>query len=661
MQFEPVSTSSARSSRAQRRAASSSAAAAAAPAPAAPPPPPIQGAAINLGGQFSVEALLPPDGSDPAQGNSLSTTMYGNAWMVRRVAELVALYDNVLVSFFSGVEAMTRVGTLRTTGAVGTEAVRELFSRGTVHDDQFYHRMPGNVLDLQRALQKGVPLREDRVVTDKKARTSGARAGTSKKQAATGPGNYPVVGRIGAPAGGDDDDDDDLAFESASPSFISESGGGVELIELPPPGNNESSLAFASGPAQSGSAPAAAGAPLLAGGSSSSSSAGAAIPPSDSRAAAERIARGDPLYGVLPDENGVVDPAAPGVGKRPIITPPDAVGSNPVLLPSTTRVMPGGDPNNPLMATQSRKAALNLQVHYDDGSQSTVFNIEDGDVVAARRLLSGKPYSDADERIWSMIYNQGRGVTQPLQRQSTSEVQRRRDRQLSQLLDFVSEVRDRSELHWKSLPEHLRTLFLTDEARMALEHATWLAHYQQPWDPNSPLPDTTILSARKAVPAIDLMTHEMVRMPFMSLVAEVIIYWRQARAATNSRVAESLERINGIINTLKTMRISSNGFTSLLGHYDVEARRSRFQTEQRRAEYFERTGHQYSDMDRMFYSGAVAPAGRRVAALRRQYTPGISANAYALAEQHAGPNALDIAVRRDAAARQSIVSRVFGQ
>lgn len=291
-----------------------------------------------------------------------------------------------------------------------------------------------------------------------------------------------------------------------------------------------------------------------------------------------------------------------------------------VLLPSTAK--PLADGTHAVVGT--RDAALHILVRGPNDKEAVpVHNIEDGDVVAARRLLQGQQMSDADERMWRTIYDGGAGVTRPVSRQAPADISARQRAQHDQILQFAGSVRDPGDLQWKFLPEHLRVIFLTDEAAAALEHATWLAHYQQPWDGNAPPSQQirTISRERQMVPAIDLMTHEMVRVPFQALVANVIIYWRQRRAADRSRSDESLQAINGIILTLRTMRESPQGFVSLMGHYDVEARRSRAQTQQRRDSYQSQTGRYWSDMDTTFYSGAVAPGtqpGRHVANFMRQ-------------------------------------------
>ena len=279
-------------------------------------------------------------------------------------------------------------------------------------------------------------------------------------------------------------------------------------------------------------------------------------------------------------------------------------------------------------AYRVRDTALNIYVNSADGKTTEpVFNIEDGDVVAARRLLNGQQLSDADERLWRTIYAGGEGVTRPASRMAPADLSARQQAQRAQIVQYASSLVDPSELQWKLLPEHLRTIFLTDEAAAALEHATWLAHYQQPWDGNAtPVQQVrTIARERQMVPAIDLMTHEMVRVPFMTLVVNVIIYWRQRRAADRSRAGESLDAINGVILTLRTMRESPQGFVSLMGHYDVEARRSRYQTQLKRNAYQAETGNYWSDMDTTFYSRAVPPGGqphgRHVAQfMRRQQT-----------------------------------------
>lgn len=627
---------------AKRPVAAAAAVAAADNAPAPVSPGLSGGGVVGLGGALSVATMLSRDGRNPDLANGLDQTYYGSNYLIRRVLELVALYDDPLWSFFARVEALTREKSIRTTALFGTAAVNELFSGVSMDTDRFFHRMPGTVLDKERKANNYGPLARDLV--DTRAPTGDA------KRVATGAGNYPVVGKIGDPVGDDDDDSTpaEVYFGSSSPS--NPAGGSNPL---PPSGGG--------GPPPPVSAP--------------SSVSSAARPDADgasvhlSRIVASNARAGKSSFDIAADpKSGLVDPADREVGDRSVKMDPRALGANPAVLKSTAEPTEDGQ-----VAAKVRNTGSNIIINLPDGREQPVYNIEDGDVVAARRLLGGATMSDADERVWRTIYHGGVGVTTPAPRQTTAELNAARQNQRQQIVQYASSVRDPADLHWKLLPEHLRVLFLTNEAAAALEHAVWFAHYQQPWDGETPaaLQNTAVLRPRQIVPAIDLMTHEMVRVPFQALVANIILYWRTRRAADKSRVDEALSAINGVILTLSTMRESASGFVSLLGHYDVEARRSRFEIERSRAVYLQQTGNHWSDMDRVFYSGAVAPGvpmSGRVGALARStamatQVPGISpAESAALYTSlaNASPGTSPIATLQDVRFRAGFAAAVLG-
>lgn len=488
----------------------------------ASPAPIVGGTAVYLGGPpADVQTMLAPDGRHPDLPNGMDIDTFGNAYIMRRVAELVALFDNPLYSFFSGVEMLTREK-MRTTMFSGASAVDELFSNPRDETDRFFHRLPINVNDRKRKEAANGRIPEDGPMTT----TFYAPAATS----AVGVANFPIVGKVGMPLG----------------SPVHPPSSTLQTPLSPPP------------------------------------------------------------ISVLAS-NYVANPTAARVHLQSLSQIPV---DNASLLPKTAVRDSTG------YTVEVRPTEQNIAVKDAAGNVEYVHNVADGDVVATRRLLSGQPMSSADERVWSRIFDHGIGVTQPVPKQSSEQLEMRRMVQRSQIIDFARSISDPRELSWKLVPEHLRILFLTSEGATALEHAAWFAHFQQPWDENA-IPtqhNTDILTDRQRVPIIDLITHEMVRVPFQSLVANIILYWRHRRAADQARTQEDLAAINGIINTLKTMRDDLNGFVSLLGHYDVESQQSRFDLSQKRAAEFVRTQTYHSDMDRTFYSKGQR-AGRFVSAM----------------------------------------------
>lgn len=554
------------------------------------------GPTVPLGGNFTTESLLPRDGRDPSLPNGLQTNQ---AWIVRRVSEVVAMHDNPVYSFFRGVEAMTRQPT-RTTKLFGTSAVGELFHEADERPDQWYHRMPGNTNDRGRDNATDGQVESDflqttgslvsrgeslvpRAPTLASGKRSRARPPVSRAKTARGePQSYPVVGKV-KPIGanGDDDDDDDV-----------------------PP------LAF--------------GAPQTA----RSDLQDKAMPERlvDSATAASMLSAGQDVRLLKPSDAAFTPSAAAG---EPVLMSTSTAASAAVVLRSTAKEYTGDESSrqpseDPMIMAEVKNPTVNVAARDPvTGTKDYVHNIEDGDVVATRRLLSGQALSDADERMIRLIWHNGEGVTRPASRTDPRDVSARRRNQRDMVGSFARGIKHPDDLHWAMLPEHLRLLFLTDDAAMALSHAVWFAHYQQAWDGFTPpnQRDRSIARARQVVPALDLMTHNMVRVPFQSLVANIMIYWRQRPSGDARKVQESLDAINGLILTLSSMRESGEGFVSLLGHYDLELQQSRFDLDRQRAREFATTGRYRSDMNPSEYSGAQRPPANGAWTSRQRMAP----------------------------------------
>ena len=474
--------------------------------------------AFLMGGDLNIPGMLAPDGRDPSLPNGLSEDKHGTIWILKRTKELVALHDNPVYSFFSGVEVMANQPT-RTTHLSGTAAVAELFS-GTPHD--FFHKMPGTLNDRERDNSENGIIEADIIrKADITTKTDLARFAAASKQPksvlrpSTNQDDLPRVGKIGA--------NPDPRREHGQPDFATVVG-------------------------------------------------------------SEQIT-----------------PGGPGWTGR-VVADRATVETNPSLLMQTARLLPDGR-----YSVDARNPTLSVRVVMPDGKVKYDHNVEDGDAVMARRLVEGKQLSDADERVWRTIYTKEQVGNKRVKGDPVAI----RSRQRQQIEEFAMNTEDRAHLHWKLLPEHLRVLFLTPEARMALEHALWFAHFQISWDGNAPPPmrQDGGQGQRAMVPAIDLMTHAMVRVPFQSLVANLLLYWRYRRTADVTRADYALSAINGIINTLRTMRYSSNGFLSLMGHYDVAAQQSRYDLELARNTEFQETGKYKSDMDLVVYPDASRPGG----------------------------------------------------
>ena len=582
---------------------------------------PIKGGAIGLGGHqsYKVSHLLAHDGRDPALGdNGMSEDTYGTNWILARTKQLIALYDHPLYSFMAGVEALTNEST-RTTTAVGIDAVEELYAtrRGGAVRGRFYAPMPPTMRDEQRRASETRYLPKERI-------GGGYREPTAKRTAvvstATGPDGFPVVGRIGA---------------------------GTE--SLPEESENDDALSS--------------GMDLMRKGAAEASAAAAAVDRTRSYHAAEGVSSGHSFSKVYTSDDNPVPPGD-ALAFRAVGTAAD-LQESPVV--PNAKVVPATDEADAARGLVEGPVVDPL-ANVETTNGTFAYDLENGERTLLSRLNGTTPLSPSDLDAWRILYTDGAGVTKPIPRFDPSQLDSTRQAQRRQIDRHVASAPE--DLHWRLLPENLRVLFLTERARCALEHAAWFAEFQQPSDPHLPAvlqtPNAVFSSDRQRVPLIDLITHKHVRVPFQALVANIILYWKHRRLADARQMENDLAAINQVMMTLRTMREETNGFVSLMGHYEVEAQKSRADTADARVSYLARTGNYYSDMDRDFYSRAVRPGshvGRLLASSARSTSGGsltlAQDVALANAMRAAGPSAGHYDVARDARARYAMTAMVF--
>jgi len=571
------------------------AAAAAASSSSFAQPPPLQAGVINLGGQYNPATMLDPRGRDPLLPNSLPTDTYNQRYMIMRVAEVLELFDNPLYSFMSGVQEMTRAE-MRTTQLVGVDAVRELFGLSGTRQDmyQLHTALPNTVNDRERdrADKDGRVVQSDtlqQVALPKAAAAAPAKpvakpappSGTWRGDArafTTGVVDYPRVGKVGA-------DPDAAEEEEGQVSSI------VARKTAKPAAPTPSPLSSSFRPARS------------LGGSLITPVAASAPPPPTAS-----LARVD-----VDDAVPLPPPGAPPINVSQLPHSTVAEGTAEQLRRHDVVMHTWAHPTGKL--TADGKPVLHapidhpeLNIRLKDGTYR--YNITDGKAVAISRLANGEPLTEADFKTLMLVYGDGVGVTKPMPSVArTQTLNARQTHQRRLIEEFAANVHSPADLAWALFPEHLRVLFLTSEAQEMLEQATWLAHYQQPWD-GSMTVTRSRFTARETVPVIDLMTHEMTRTPFKALVANVILYWRARRANDRAKpddqVQAILVAINSNVLTLREMDYGPDGFLSIRGHYDPVAKRTRAQIEQRRLQYNRDTGGAFwSDLDSSVYSRGV--------------------------------------------------------
>lgn len=577
---------------------------------------PLRGGAVRLGGtaEFSVPTMLSPYGAAPGAPNGMNNARFGTEWLLARVKELVALGDHPFYSFMLSVEAATRED-MRTTSAVGVSAVAELYPSQQQVRNRFYAPMPGTMHEEQRLQAASRLIPSDSI----QGRSAPAPAvGRQAGRPVTGAGGFPVVGAIGESI-------DAFAIPSAASL-------------------DQAAVDAAADAATQPLAPGIANASLL---------------------EAERAARGERATTILLNPGDTLNPSDPVVNNARVRTTRSDAQTNNSLIAHAA--LPVTDDAAAAGAGMVDVAVVDPTKNVSIGGTEFAYDLENGESTLLRRLNKGQPMSQSDFDAWRTLYAGGVGVTHPAPRKSETDAMRIREQQRGHIQDFVLTHAEWRELNWRQLPEHLHMLFLTPVARMALEHAAWFAQFQQPSDPGRPIelqvPNSAYASDRQRVPVIDLITHAQVRVPFQTLVINLILYWKHRRLADSAAADYALKQINQVMQTLKTMREEKNGFVSLMHHYDVEAQASRHDRAREREREYAATGVFHSDMDREFYSQAQRP-GRHVTRLleSRRAAPAHSlppTRALQTAAR-AAPYASVSAIIDDARRRDQLVRSVLG-
>jgi len=421
---------------------------------------------------YDPKNMIDPRGTDPARGTTLDQNIFGANWMHRRVAELIALADDDVVSWCDLVFGMTGIP-MRTTQVSGTAAIMEVFNTEQSqlnHMNQFYHPFSTAVND--KAFDEALA----------------APPAPLTQPPLAPPSVGSVTQRIGA-----------TTEVTLAPA------GTLRPAGIPP------------------------GAPVVRQGDQW-------VNPASGQPVDPNFVATHPTTDVHP----VRPSASPGVAHGEVIN-----------TESTIRVTdPGGG------------------AHF-------VRNIGNGDVVAARRLLSGQQMTDADLKIWNQVYNNGIGVTAPAPPRSLAPaaVMSARTRAFQSIDSFVR-AQPNADLTWRALPEHLGIVFLTPDGKAAVEAATWLAHYQQYWDGHAVVaPKST---ARERVSALDFMTHTLTRIPFATLTAYYLLMWRAMRSQSGKDTKGNVEMFRRYINEQIGNFIAirkTHGFISIAGHYDPERKK----------------------------------------------------------------------------------------
>ena len=522
---------------------------------------------VRLGGSYAPASMLDPSGRSPQLPNTLNLDVFGEDYILKRVAEVVALFDDPLYSFVSGVAAQTRTQ-MRTTESSGLNAVMELFQAPGTGHNHHYHRMPWNTRDRDRdrAIKDtgSAHIEQDDVLLAVGA-SAGRRVDPTQKLA------YPVVGGISAPIEEGEEERLSQRQSIAAPRVVP------------------------------------------------------AITPALRRSLIDaQDARAGPRVSFTPT-GGVnsIDPSNVPDGV-PIQLTADAASASDSVVHRSLRADGTDTQGRSVVTAVPKNNASSIGVPQPTGGVHYYDGVENGDVVALRMMLASGTVTEAQYKLWLETYKGGEGSTRPAPIRTPAAINAVQARQRATITQFAETLGQPDQfLQWRMLPEHLRIVFLTDEARTAIEHATWLAHYQQAWNGLTTPPS---YSDRERVPLIDLITHEMTRVPFSTLVSYVILYWRALRTTDRSNRQKDadfyLQGINSVIRDIATMRYSGD-FLRIRGHYDVEAKISRQNIARRRGEELRRTGRYHSDLARDVYShggvarfGAVSAASSMLVAAR---------------------------------------------
>lgn len=566
--------------------------------PATGEPPGLAPGVLRLGGQYTPETMLDPGGTSPMLPNTLNLEIFGQDYVLKAVAEIVALNDNPVYSFLGGVSVLVgKHVPMRTTEMAGENAVAELFAKQSAYaHNHYYHRFPWETRDRERdrayAISGEAHIPDDEIDLSRNVQPPAekGRIDLTRKL------DVPTVGKIG----NDDDGEEVLEEEEeegtgaapTQPPAVTRQGG-VGIL-----GSGRPRVQFAARPSPLASTAAPRPVP--------------AITPAQSKSLldAQKAQSGSLLTLDLADtEADRIDPAKVR-GGVPMRLPAEAASATDAVVHASIRADGVDKDGNSMVTALPKNTNSSIGVPQADGSKHYVHGIENGDVTAVHMMLANTPVSEAQLRLWHEIYRGGEGSSRPVTSRPPSSVEAVRANQRSAIIGYARSVDANAHLHWRMLPQHLRLVFLTDEARTALEHATYLVHYQQPWDGQMSMPIQRNSYDRERVPLIDLMTHEMTRVPFQALVAYVLLYWRALRGVDRSDRQKDAEfylrEINAKINDFRTMHYNG-GFLSIAGHYDPTAKATRMDTAELRQAQLNATGRFHSDLDHSVYTGGRRP------------------------------------------------------
>lgn len=597
---------------------------------------------------YDPRTMLDPRGMAPPN-NSLQQGIYARSWMLERVREMLIIYDDPAYEFASAVQSIVKMP-LRITDKRGSAAVDELFRNTAVANADMYRRpIAPNVNDLghnilaSAARQAQQPGLEQLTLPDEVYRAPSALVGGSNASApaAASGGSRVAAGavpdmpnmegavsqRIAAPLHDDDD-------ESATSAAFSMPGS----VPLPPQaGGAAAAAAAATSFRQDMETLSRAPEDLGRLSPRSMRRAYAAQPPEarpalntaisllnpdrpalvvtdkhghsfDGRRVADAVvsAKHEPVPSVGMQGSPLMAAAAPPL--TPTLTlplPSLAASSLPPgrVPPPSLAFSPSGSPQQvPSIGpgVDFPDGRPNIAVPDGAGGDRYIYNLDDGAAMGLRRFVAGGT-TPADLAMWRMLYDEGRGVDRAPRRESASDASRRMDAARQQIMAHalaISAAGDNADLSWRTLPEHLGFVFLTDDLRRAINEAAWMVHYRVV---RQFFQERASQLERERTPAIDLMTHEMTRVPFTWLVAYMIL---RARAYQNQARGDSikmLERLDndiaGTVEALAQVHYSvPGGYLLIANSYNPVAYTQRLLLSAKRARYSDANGRAFTDV-----------------------------------------------------------------
>jgi len=281
--------------------------------------------------------------------------------------------------------------------------------------------------------------------------------------------------------------------------------------------------------------------------------------------------------------------AAPTAPVAPLIAPPATVPKAPVA----PRPVPG-------VHVVGQDGAQNIVYDHDQlGQPMTAFNVNNGAAMAARRFAKGGT-TDGDVRLWSIIYNGGRGATRPEARETPEQVAAGLAGRRAMISAFAAAMGPdgaASGLSYRMLPEHLGYIFLTPLAAAALSEAAWRVHYEAMGAGET----AGARLERQKVHVVDLMTHEATRVPFRELVVNIVHRERAQRDQSRAGVADNVhffdERIRSIVGVFRGLHYRTRGgLLAIANTYNPAAYAERLSVGLQRVAFAAAHGRAYTDL-----------------------------------------------------------------